>query len=158
MGKLPNCRISRIIEKQKTYKLTRRARCLKKVRRAAAKNKMRTLTKEQKKEIINEIFDEATSIIRDEAKGYEYVRIYVHLSKIDDFLNGENVEICAPHYFTNFQSDDIDQSDQFQIFSFQQMPELEDGWENSYNGENWIKRSEDEIYCNAKEFVNEYFK
>lgn len=119
---------------------------------------MRTLTEEQKKEIINEIFDEATFIIRDEAKGYEYVRIYVRPSKIEVFLNGENVDICEPHFFTNFQSDDIEQGDQFQIFSFQQVPDLEDGWENSDEGENWIKRSEDKIYCNAKEFVNEYFK
>lgn len=118
---------------------------------------MRTLTEEQKKEIINEIYDEASFIIRDYVQGNEYVRIYVRPSKIEDFFNGENVDICEPHFFTNFQSDDIDQGDQFQIFAFQQEPDLEEGWENTDNGEKWLRESEKEIYDNITEIINKLF-
>ena len=64
------------------------------------------------------------------------------------------LEIVGSHFFTNFQSDDIDKENQIEIGNFKQdemkWVEGEGSWEDTERGENWIKemkqKMDEEIY------------
>lgn len=113
------------------------------------------LEKEQKN-LFGEIYSQATSLLRDVVKGYEYVRIYAYPSLIEEYKKTENsnIELVGAHFFTGSNSDDIDQSDQIEIFSFQQEPDLEEDWFDCELGENWLRQAENEI---SEKIMNYFF-
>jgi len=103
------------------------------------------LTKEQK-ELVNEIVNQAMEIVENEGCGNEFVRINLYPSAVEAYKKGEKeVELVAAHYFSNSKWDDIDKYDQVEIFSFEQDPNLEDDWEDTYYGEKWVYESREAI-------------
>ena len=63
------------------------------------------------------ISSEAISVVKDNAEGVEFVRVNLYQDAFEDLLkNGETEkEIVGAHFFTNFQSDDIDKENQNEI-------------------------------------------
>ena len=102
------------------------------------------------------ISSEAIGVVRDNAEGVEFVRVNLYQDALEELLEkGETEkEIVAAHFFTSFQSDDIDKENQIEIGNFEQdeMDWVEDDgtWEDTERGENWLKnmqeRMDEEIY------------
>jgi hypothetical protein len=112
----------------------------------------------KEREIFDTISSEAISVVKDNAEGVEFVRVNLYEGALEELLTrGETEkEIVGAHFFTNFQSDDIDKENQIEIGNFEQdkMEWVEgDGtWEDTERGENWLKdmeKSMDEEIFNA---------
>lgn len=114
----------------------------------------------------DEIIDEALDVVKDNADGSQYVRVYLH------FNNDKTEFEVKPHFFSNSQWDDIDQEGQFQLCAFEQSDlldlcdcgkgegvhdnecgcEPESFFDTGY-GEDWIANIKDEIETNLTAFV-----
>jgi len=110
------------------------------------------LTKKEK-ELVNEITYQAMSIVENEGSGYEFVRINLYPSAIEAYEKGENVELVGAHYFSGAEWDDIDKSEKIEIFSFEQTPDLQDDWKDTYYGEKFIESAREEIEENVINYL-----
>jgi hypothetical protein len=93
--------------------------------------------------------------MNDEAKGYEFVRINIYPDKVKEFMLDKDSELCDEdlfgfHHFTDDHSDDIDTSEQIEIASFNQEPDLDENWYESNNGEKWLKNIMNDVHENLK--------
>lgn len=111
------------------------------------------LTKEEKV-LVNEITNEAIQLVKKNAEGYEFVRINLYLNAIKELTDkGETqLEICGTHFFQGSNSDDIDKSNQFEIFSFDQdsmnWVEGNGEWDDTERGQKWLEDAEKVINQN----------
>ncbi len=93
---------------------------------------MKNLTETQKK-AFNIISREANSLVRENAKGYEYVRIYLYIDAFDELLRNGNtdLEVCGAHFFSGSNYRDIDESNQYEVYAFQQASKPNEDWLHS---------------------------
>lgn len=98
------------------------------------------------REVFNLISTEAIDIVKDNADGCEFVRINLYQDALSDLLekNETSKEVIGAHFFTTFQSDDINKENQIEIGNFQQ-EELAEDWDQTITGENWLRKMEEEL-------------
>lgn len=111
------------------------------------------------KELVNSILSEAISLIKEKAEGSQFIRINMYENAISELKEkGETeLEICGAHTFSGSNWDDIDKSNQIEIFSFEQdtFDWVEGGgsWEDTGFGEDFLRNADEEITQNIINYL-----
>ena len=114
------------------------------------------------KELVNSILSEAISLIKEKAEGTQFIRINMYEDAILELKEkGETeLEICGAHTFSGSNWDDIDKSNQIEIFSFEQdtFDWVEGGgdWEDTGFGEDFLRNTDEEITQNIINYLYNY--
>ena len=123
---------------------------------------MKTYTQltETEKNLIDVIVEEALSLAIEEVKGYNFIRINMYKDAVLELREkGETeLKLCGAHTFSASNWDDIDKTNQFEIFNFQQdsMKWVEGGgdWKDTDRGQRYIKEAEYIITENVIKFFD----